>query len=114
MRENPISVDPNLHFVRRLTFGPTPELMEHVRDVGIDRFIEEQLAPEAIDDSAMDEMLSRFQTLHLSNAEIIKEYREQAGIVIGELQFATLLRAIASRRQLYEVMATNRITARVL
>ena len=62
----------------------------------------------------MDEMLSRFQTLHLSNAEIIKEYREQAGIVIGELQFATLLRAIASRRQLYEVMATNRITARVL
>ena len=52
----------------------------------------------------MDEILSRFQTLHLSNAEIIEEYQEQAGIVIGELQFATLLRAAASRRQLYELM----------
>jgi len=99
-----ISDEPAAHVVRRLTFGPTPELLAHARAVGVDAFIEEQLSPDGIDDSDMDEMLAGFETLNLSNAEIFGSYREQPGLVAGELQAATLARAAYSRRQLYELM----------
>jgi len=96
-----ISDDPMVHVVRRLTFGPTPELVAHAREVGVDAFIEEQLSPGDIDDSDMDEMLAGFETLNLSNAEIFGSYREQPGLVAGELQAATMARAVYSRRQLF-------------
>ncbi|RME45096.1 MAG: DUF1800 domain-containing protein [Chloroflexi bacterium] len=99
-----ISDDPAVHVVRRLTFGATPELVAQVRAQGVDAFIEEQLAPETIDDSAMDQMLAGFETLDLSNAEIYQNYREEAGLVVGELLAATILRAVYSRRQLFELM----------
>jgi uncharacterized protein (DUF1800 family) len=38
------------HALNRLTFGPRPGDVEHVRRVGIDRWIDEQLRPESIDD----------------------------------------------------------------
>ena len=54
-----ISDDPDLHVLRRLTFGPTPESLAHIQTIGRDAFIEEQLAPETIDDSEMDTLLAR-------------------------------------------------------
>jgi hypothetical protein len=99
-----ITDEPAVHVSQRLTFGSTADLVEHLRKDSVDGFIEEQLAPDAIDDSAIDDLLSEFQTLSLSNAEILANYREQAGLVIGELLAATILRAIYSRRQLYEIM----------
>lgn len=99
-----LNTDPVLHAVRRLTFGATPDLVDQVRASGAEAFIEEQLDPDAIDDSAVDEMLADFETLDLTNAEILGDYREEAGLVVGELIGATLLRAIYSRRQLYELM----------
>jgi uncharacterized protein (DUF1800 family) len=99
-----VSDDPVLHVLRRLTFGPTPGLVAQVRASGVEAFIEEQLAPQTIDDSLVDEMVAGFQTLHLSNAEIYRQYRDQPGLVVRELQFATVLRALYSRRQLYELM----------
>jgi uncharacterized protein (DUF1800 family) len=93
-----------LHAARRLTFGPTPSLLDHIRAVGVDGFIEEQLNPESLDDAETEAMLANFQTLNLSTAEIYRQYRRQAGTVIGELVMATILRAIYSQRQLYELM----------
>ncbi len=110
-REQPLSLegsvlsdDRALHAARRLTYGPTPALIAHIQEVGVDAFVEEQLQPQELDDSLVEEMLADFQTLHLSNREIIQNYREQGGLVVGELSMATLLRAVHSQRQLFEVM----------
>ncbi len=99
-----ISDDRALHAARRLTYGPTPELMAHIQKVGVDAFLEEQLYPEELDDSPVEELLADFQTLHLSNGEILANYRKQGGQVVRELSMATLLRAVHSQRQLFEVM----------
>jgi len=97
-----ISKDPNLHAIRRLTFGPTPELFAHVQAIGVDAFIEEQLSPESIDDSALDAMLTAFPTLSWSNAEIFE--RSPLSVARKELQQATIVRALHSKRQFYELM----------
>src|SRR5262245_14617037 len=39
-----------IHTLRRLTFGPTPEMFERARKIGLDAFIEEQLSPDSIPD----------------------------------------------------------------
>ena len=96
--------DRALHAARRLTYGPTPALMAHIQEVGVDAFLEEQLHPEELDDSLVEDLLADFQTLHLSNAEILANYRKKGGVVVGELSMATLLRAVHSQRQLFEVM----------
>src|SRR5688572_8396862 len=39
-----------VHTLKRITFGPTPEMLEKAKRLGIDAFIEEQLFPETIPD----------------------------------------------------------------
>src|SRR5262245_10546273 len=40
-----------LHTLRRITFGPTPEMLDHARSLGLEAFIEEQLFPDSIPDT---------------------------------------------------------------
>src|SRR5215468_7324490 len=40
-----------IHVLNRLAFGPTLEDIGHVKAVGVERYIAEQLAPEAIPES---------------------------------------------------------------
>ena len=74
------------HVINRITFGSTPDLLAQVQRTGVDAFIDEQLAPQSIDDSALDAVLAAAPTTK------------------AELQRQTLLRMIASRRQLLEVL----------
>ena len=46
-------VDPELHLLNRVTWGPRPEEVRHVRSVGIERYLERQLHPERIGDAAV-------------------------------------------------------------
>ncbi len=43
-----------LHAVNRLTFGPKPGEVDAVLAQGLDSWIEDQLHPESIDDSALN------------------------------------------------------------
>jgi uncharacterized protein (DUF1800 family) len=70
----------------RLTFGPRPGDAARVQAMGLDRWIDVQLHPERIADSATDEFLSRYQTLTLTSAELYEQYPP-----------AALLRAAARR-----------------
>ncbi len=93
----------------RLTFGPRADERQRAAAMGLPAWIEEQLAPESIDDGALDLRLSRLDTLRmkadalydLSNKLFDNEDRQT---VPAELRRATLLRQVYSRRQLNEVM----------
>jgi uncharacterized protein (DUF1800 family) len=75
--------------INRITFGATPALLEEIKTSGVSAFLNAQLAPNTIDDAALDAILA-------SNGEpFTKE----------ELQVNQLTHMIHSRRQLREVMA---------
>src|SRR5258708_2765207 len=63
-----------LHALNRLAYGPRPGDVERVRQMGLAKWIEEQLNPGAIDDKALGARLQNYPTLRLSNAKLIDEY----------------------------------------
>jgi uncharacterized protein (DUF1800 family) len=92
--------------VDRATYGWTPAVWAHAQAVGYDAFLEEQLAYELIDDSAMGATLASFPTLTMTSKQIYDTYvvPNQTQVPIGELEAATVLRACYTNRQLYERM----------
>jgi len=99
-----LSSDPVLHAVRRLSYGPTPALLDHVRAIGVDAWLDEQLAPELLADVEVERILATFPTLKMSNAVIATAYADDRKTVLRELQAATVVRAVWSTRQLSELM----------
>jgi uncharacterized protein (DUF1800 family) len=118
-----------VHALARLTLGARPGDVERVRRSGLDAFLARQLAPETIDDRAVETALATLPALRLSVAELHAAYpppvrppaagtglpRPDAGAergdlarrparIIAELQAAKMLRAVESPRQLQEVM----------
>jgi uncharacterized protein (DUF1800 family) len=63
-----------LHALNRLAYGPRPGDVERVRQMGLAKWIDQQLNPNSIDDKAIDARLETFPTLHLSSANLIAEY----------------------------------------
>src|SRR6266446_5832283 len=63
-----------LHALNRLAYGPRPGDMERVRQMGLAKWIEEQLNPGSIDDKALEARLQNYPTLRLSTAKLIDEY----------------------------------------
>jgi uncharacterized protein (DUF1800 family) len=63
-----------IHALNRLTFGPRPGDVQQVMAIGVDRWIELQLHPEKIDDSALDARLERLRTLRMSSKELAEDF----------------------------------------
>jgi uncharacterized protein (DUF1800 family) len=120
-----------LHALSRLTYGARPGDVERVRALGLSAWIDRQLRPRTIDDSATERALAELTTLRMSIHELLREYprpdpRLRAQIASGEmsrqemlerypiekrpvriadeLRAAKVLRAVTSERQLEEVM----------
>jgi uncharacterized protein (DUF1800 family) len=112
--------------------------------MGVDRWIDQQLQPERIDDRPTDQLLSRYETLNEKTSDLVTTFREvqqarrreqmqlkqdgdtaskrdarreafandpqlrdlarKAQRIVGDVQSAKLARAVASDRQLDEVM----------
>lgn len=98
------AADPIWHVLNRITFGPRPGQVEAVKSMGIEAYIEQQLAYTKIDDSDSEKRLGNYATLDMTVTELLAlgKLERQA---IQELDSATVLRAIYSPRQLFEVMA---------
>jgi uncharacterized protein (DUF1800 family) len=62
------------HALNRLTFGPRPGDVDHVLAIGVDKWIDQQLHPDRIDDSALDARLSPFRTLRMDTREIVESF----------------------------------------
>jgi uncharacterized protein (DUF1800 family) len=63
-----------LHALNRLAYGPRPGDVERVRQMGLAKWIEQQLNPNSIDDKAMEARLHDYPTLKMSTAKLIDEY----------------------------------------
>ena len=114
-----------IHALNRLAFGPRPGDFEHVRAIGVETYIHEQLHPESVPiPDSLIERVHDFSTLHMTPGALFIEYlrplvrarrekedkddrkdlRLRAFIVIREAVQARLLRALEGPRQLQEVM----------
>ena len=69
-----------LQALSRLTFGARPGDLEHLLGVGVERWIDQQLHPQDIDDSSLISRLSAFRTLRMSRAELIRNFPPPARI----------------------------------
>ncbi len=63
-----------IHALNRLTYGPRPGDVERVKAMGLQKWIDTQLAPARIDDRALDARLQRLETLNLDSETIQREY----------------------------------------
>lgn len=117
-----------LHVLNRAAFGPRPGDVQKVRAMGVDAWIEQQLHPERIDDSSFEQFLTGYRSFSIAQSDMVKQYAElqrerrqqkrdsaedsanlrrtaqQLRSVVAELQSSRVARAVASERQLQEVM----------
>jgi uncharacterized protein (DUF1800 family) len=63
-----------VHALNRFTFGIRPGDVERVRAMGVDKWFDEQLHPEKIDDSAIETRLEPFRTLKMSTKEMVENF----------------------------------------
>jgi uncharacterized protein (DUF1800 family) len=96
-----VEVEEGFHLLSRAGFGPWPGDVERVKKMGSEAWLEEQLEPEGIDDTACDWRAERFESVYFSAGEA---YEFRKPVLRDEITRHTLLRAIYSRRQLFEVM----------
>ena len=106
-----------IHLVGRITFGPRPGDVERVAKLGRAAFLERQLHPERIDDSAVEAKLRELSTLTMESAELVETFpppkrARQAGMedagrpreILVELARGQIWRAVYGERQLEELM----------
>src|SRR6266436_5568892 len=94
-------IDPAFHLLSRAAYGPWPGDWDRVQTMGTQRWIEEQLAPDSIDDTACDLRARRFETIWLEPGTC---YEYKKPVLREEITRHTLLRGVYSKRQLFEVM----------
>jgi len=100
----PAETDRIVHLLNRAGYGPRPGDVEQVRQKGFGKYIEEQLRPDFIDDSALGSRLAVLDTLNADSAAIRSRYQRDPRTVVEQLQGQKIIRAIYSERQLQEVM----------
>src|SRR5262245_29807687 len=122
-----------VHVLNRIGFGPRAGDIDHVKRIGLQRYIDEQLRPDRISDAALAPRLAGLTTVGMRSREIAdlferpviearqrqradqttpseppseqqKMLQQRAVNVMDELGDQKLLRAIYSERQLQEVL----------
>ena len=63
-----------LHALNRLAYGPRPGDVERIKQIGLAKWIDLQLNPNAINDKSLDARLENLPTLRLTTAKLIEEY----------------------------------------
>jgi uncharacterized protein (DUF1800 family) len=101
--------DPLLHLLRRATYGPTPAAVAEIRDLGPAAWLEAQLNPASITDTVADGLVARFPWCTatipaIRSAVTAKTLKMYDWTPVWQVGFATLARAVWSKRQLLEVM----------
>ncbi|HEX8719707.1 MAG TPA: DUF1800 domain-containing protein [Pyrinomonadaceae bacterium] len=76
-----------VHVLNRLAFGARPGDVERVRKMGVEAYVEQQLNPSKVDDSAAEARLRDFPTLGMSNSELLAKY-PQPGQLLRRLERA--------------------------
>lgn len=121
-----------LHALNRLAYGPRPGDVERIRKMGLERWIDQQLDPSSIDDSALDQHLDQYLTTGMSSKQLldmfpppfqvakqeglskeqvqeqIKQQRQEAVVALKPTGNANIDKA---QQQLARMVGPNRIVA---
>jgi len=74
------------HALNRLAYGPRPGDIERIKQMGLAKWIDQQLNPSSIDDRTVDVRLQNYPTLRMSSATLIADYpRPKQAAKKGEL-----------------------------
>ena len=74
-----------LHALNRLAYGPKPGDLERLKQMGLAKWIDQQLNPKSIDDRGIEARFSSYPTLRMSTAELLAEYpRPKQGAKLEE------------------------------
>jgi len=68
-----------IHVLQRLTYGPRPGDVERLEAMGLHAWLERQLDPARLDDTAAERALAPLRTLTMSIAELHQEYPRNNG-----------------------------------
>jgi uncharacterized protein (DUF1800 family) len=111
-----------LHALNRLAFGPRPGDLERVNQIGVERYIRQQLDPQSIPvPPDLVRRVGALRTLQMTPVELFetfqlpvqqakgdkdaqKEARQRSQVILQEAVEGRLMRAIYGPRQLQEVM----------
>ena len=63
-----------MHALDRLAYGPRPGDVDRIRKMGLEKWIDQQLNYNSIDDSAVDAKLAEFKTLKMSSEQLLNKY----------------------------------------
>jgi uncharacterized protein (DUF1800 family) len=75
--DNPLTPDQKvIHVLDRLGFGPRPGDVERVSKMGLDNYLQQQLHPERIDDSAVEKKLAAFNALSMTATALMESLHE--------------------------------------
>ena len=80
------------HALNRLAYGPRPGDLERIKQMGLAKWIDQQLNPGSINDSAVEARLNVYPTLGMLTSQLIAQYpnpqqaAKQAGIAPQELK----------------------------
>ncbi len=90
------------HALNRLAFGPRPGDLQRVLAMGLDTWIDQQLHPEKISDTAVDARLSQFRTLRMSAHEMVQEFPDN-GLVRQVMDGRKPMPSDPAKRAVYQV-----------
>ncbi len=97
-----------LHALNRLTFGPRPGDVQRVMAIGVDQWIDLQLHPEKIDDSALAGHLEPLRTTRLSTKDLAEDFpdgQEINQIISGKRAMPT----DAALRMVYQIQIDRQL-----
>ena len=119
-----------VHALNRLAYGPRPGDVDRVRQMGLEKWIGQQLNPESMDDSALNQRLEKYPTLKMSSKQLLDEFppaalaakregvtkdeykqeiQEKRRDAMAQAQDST--RADKAQQQLAKIQGPNRIIA---
>jgi uncharacterized protein (DUF1800 family) len=100
-----------IHALNRLTFGPRPGDLDYVLQVGVDKWIDQQLHPESIDDSALNARLGPLRTLRMSPKDLVQSFPSPGmiqAVAAGKAQLPNdPLQTMVYRAQLARLQVQN-------
>jgi uncharacterized protein (DUF1800 family) len=76
--------------LNRLAYGPRPGDVQRIKQMGLAKWIEQQLDPHSIDDSPLEKRLAQYPTLRMSSQQLLADFPPPAraakkeGITNGE------------------------------
>jgi uncharacterized protein (DUF1800 family) len=73
-----------LHALNRLSYGPRPGDIERIKLTGLAKWIDQQLNPKSIDDSAVEARLEIYPTLRMPASQLLAEYPNPKQVVKAE------------------------------